>query len=204
MQIERANHPASDSIGHLLEFLAPGIVHALGNSLFAIRGAAHVLGAADVPNPDTGKIVADAVEDGVETLDALRFLTESRPATRQPALTVLRALVNVLRVPLRERGLGIRMDEASVPGTVKPDPSTVARSVCECVDAMSRDLPEGLDATLVLGQDADGLFVRAESASDCLPFPLDLRATRDRVRDRAAGYGASDVSCQGCELRLRV
>ena len=53
---------ASRSIGHLLEFLAPGLVHGLGNSLFAIRGAAHVLGVADRDPIRSQRVVIEATE----------------------------------------------------------------------------------------------------------------------------------------------
>ena len=48
------------SIGHQLEFLAPGLVHGFGNSLFAIRGAAHVLSAPSNDPSRSQRVIVDA------------------------------------------------------------------------------------------------------------------------------------------------
>jgi hypothetical protein len=93
-----------------LLFAAPGIAHALGNSLFTVHGRARLLSmSAGDPETPRDQIDGDAaaVLDGATkalgSLSVLRWIVgEARNPT--PLTAVLRELIDVARVPLRDHG----------------------------------------------------------------------------------------------------
>lgn len=126
-----------------LLFAAPGIAHALGNSLFTVHGRARLLSmSAGDPETPRDQIDGDAaaVLEGATkalgSLSALRWIVgEARNPT--PLTTVVRELVDVARVPLRDHGASVAISvQADVEAEVDPFEACHAllsamRRVCE-------------------------------------------------------------------------
>jgi hypothetical protein len=163
----------------LLEFLAPGFLHTLGNALFTIQGNAQILGRL----PDTMRRQREEILAGCartrEALLVYRVIADPAPEGDGLLLgTSLPVLIDMLRVALRERGVGLR-----VTGPLPVAPVTVSRKglvvglVATC-HALERGLRGGFDRELELRMQAAGVEFGVEFqallAPERLPFTLDL------------------------------
>ncbi len=185
-------------VGHLLEFLAPGLVHGLGNSVFAVRGGAHVLGKAGTSTARTREVVLEAAERTEHLLDVMRHLTAGGDQDKRPAGLLMRRLVDVLKVPLRDRGLRVSFHQGSHRSPVSVDAGRLTRSVCEAVLGVAQAMPTGVEALLRLdlideARGATTFSIDVEAQPTFLPFPLDLAPI-------AAQIGAA-IDCDGGVVR---
>jgi hypothetical protein len=166
-------------IGPLLEFLAPGVLHGLGNDLFAIRGNAEILAEKGRPARERDAILA-ATQHAEHTLDILRLLSAptGRDQHRQ-AFALLRHIGEACRFPLRERAVRIVLEHTSHDTPVLVDGSALVRGVVAVVRALAECLPPVSKAILRLDlrhQDQRRVEVaaRLEPGVEFLPFPIDL------------------------------
>lgn len=186
----------------LLSFLRPGILHELGNALFTIRGHAEVGSSSEVAHQG----VLRACQRAESALAILRDLGAATGAQDPVGLDELvRRLVSVARVPLRERG--VRLDQQPVTGAASNpvDGATAVLAMTAALVALVERLPVGFDGELRFEVAADHgrpvVSLVLAAAAGCLPFPLDLRAAAGDVcavvRD-----GCVQVECEP-GLRLR-
>jgi hypothetical protein len=165
-----------------LWFAAPGLAHQLGNALFTLLGRARLLPAAGEPlRPDDRQAVLEGAERARSCLCVLRWLLDDDAldaAGSQPAAAVLAQVAEVLRVPLRDRGLTLELlpDVADCKDSVAAGP--VARllvAVCARLSALAVPGPGG---TLRIGLQqpgagsADFVFTMLPTPGG-LPFPVD-------------------------------
>ena len=192
----------------LLHFLLPGIVHALNNDLFAIRGYGQVLGldAAEISR-ERGAILR-ASESAAGAVDLLRVLGSdvagvpgagSVPSTIEQPGVLLPKLRDLLRAPLRDRGATVSSRHASVetPGAV--DTACFALCVCETGRCLADALPTGFHGTVELDlatQNAKSVAVevRVTPSADQLPFPIDLHGVVARATALLDSLGARVVA----------
>jgi hypothetical protein len=196
--------------GVLLEFLAPGIVHALGNHLFAIQGCAHVLRDGTVARRERTTIL-EAATQAEHALDVLRLLAAdplTGPRSEQPGVLLAR-LAPLCRVPLRDRGLQLVLDHSSSRRPRVVEARSFTRAVVDLLLRISGALPAFVEGSvfLDLADQVDGsilLEIAIEFAPSCLPFPMDkarLAAAFSRAHD-ALGI-AAELDADG-GLRIRI
>jgi hypothetical protein len=162
-----------------LAFLAPGLLHQLGNVLFTIQGNAQTL--AD-PRDGGGReraAILAASERGGQALRLLRCLLGDPAAPPVQAGVVLTQLGDLLRVPLREvrQLLELRHTAAQTPVFVAPTDFCIA--VAEALRSLVTILPTGVHGTLVLDLCDHGprhatVRVLFAPPAGALPFPLDV------------------------------
>ncbi|MCC6671678.1 MAG: hypothetical protein IT458_11490 [Planctomycetes bacterium] len=196
----------------LVHFALPGALHGLGNQIFLLGGRVATLGG-DAAELARGRAEAQRVLEQVRgTLEVLRLLgcEPAARAERQPAATLLARLVEVLRIPLRERGLRAELRAAT---GAAPAPVDAARFAGVLVHALLRTLarvPQGYQGTAVFElRAADGgcaevcVAVRAEASQLPFPIPFELVAA-----ELAQTWGDEEVRfarlADGCGLSCRL
>lgn len=113
---------AADSTA--LAFLAPGLLHRFGNTLLAVQGRARLLAftlegeavPAEVIAEDARALVGDA-DAALRALGVLRWLCGEDSEEVASLRTVVEDVVDVARVPLRDLGATVLVDEAESMGT---------------------------------------------------------------------------------------
>lgn len=179
-----------------LAFLAPGLLHQLGNQLFAVQGSAQLL-------PDDAvnlraRILA-AADRGSETLRVLRALLGDPAPLRLPLERAMAPLLDVARVALRERGH--RLDWRSTPAAagVAVDAGVVVERAAQTLCLLVEVVPEGTTGTFVFEGAATApatvLRLCFEPASGSLPFPLPVGEVRERLQ-RATALAPNAPSCR--------
>jgi hypothetical protein len=132
-----------------LWFLAPGLAHLLGNALFTLHGRARLLAGALEHDAIAPQVSGDlrAIEDGAARAQAalhlLRWLIDEGGPGPVPVATVLHTLVEVARVPLRDRGLSLELAAETEPGPAHVEPA----SFCRWIGAMCRVLAGSVHGT---------------------------------------------------------
>lgn len=177
-----------------LLFLAPGLLHSLGNMLFTIQGNAQALGSGD--GGREAQAILAAVERGSATLRLLRSLLGDPGASPLPFGLLLGQLAEVLRVPLRELRLGLEVRATARETPTAVDPTDTALLLLEAVHGLVTRLPAGVAGTVVIEPvhyAAQQAIVRLffQPVPGTLPFPLpiaellgDLAPVRTRLRSR--------------------
>lgn len=100
-----------------LLFAAPGIAHLLGNALFTVQGRARLLSMSLLDTEATREQLdgdAQAVLEGAtRSLGSLAVLRWTLAESRTPAALghVLAELASVVRVPLRDHGASLRIEQ---------------------------------------------------------------------------------------------
>lgn len=190
----------------------PGLVHALGNAVFTVSGHAQVLGvgSSDVQR-DRGAILR-ATDKARGLLEILVYLQDEAAPAGAPvqAGIVLQRLCEVLRVPLRQRGLGLRFVHSSTESPLHADGRTLCVAVGAALRRALEALPAGIDGALELDLTAQrrGRIVvatRVVSGPASLPFPVDLGPAAvelDAALRRQAVRVA--VTGRGGELRVQI
>lgn len=194
----------------LLEFVTPGVVHRLGNSLFAVRGAAHVLGAADQNHVRSRELLLEATERAQEALDLLRFL--SSDGEDQPTSTcnvVLTRLFDVLRMPLRERGLRVEWTPSPDGDLRVVSAAGATRAVCEAAVTACESLGAGQTGGLIVSTRADAeddvvFAFEVETAKAILPFPIDFARLGPEIEARLDSDMVEVVVAESDRLELRL
>lgn len=168
----------------LLDFLAPGIIHALGNSIFAVRGCAHVLGASKQIGRQRETILAGC-DRAERAVDVLRHFgpADGDPLRAEQAGILLLRMLEVCRVPLRERGVRLEICHSSKESPRRVDGRTLARSVAEVLRCVALEVPACFSGEVRLDlceQDRAHITIDLELRTDpgCLPFPIGLSAAR--------------------------
>ncbi len=162
---------SADSKPELLEFLAPGLLHGLGNALFRIQGHARLLGSEEI---------LAACHSAVETVEIYRqVLDPALPAQRTAAGPLLRDLASLLRAHLRERGIAVRWDPEleGIGRTVRR--SDLVMPVVTAAHQLTLALPTGFEGALELQvpRIPDLLVSLCISPTPgCLPFDVDATA----------------------------
>lgn len=165
-------------------FVAPGLLHRLGNVFLSIQGNAHLLrGAGD----DRGcTAILEAAARGADALESCRFLLGEVETTLLPVARVIEPLAEVLRIPVRGTGHGLQVQPTvGVDGLV--DASAVAIQTTEAVRRLACLVPEGQRGTITVAAEAEPphtIVVAVGFAPDpgCLPFPLPAAALAEGGR----------------------
>src|SRR5262245_53121156 len=188
-----------------LWYLAPGIVHQLGNALFTLHGRARLLAGAE-----PGRIADDvrAMLDGVERantgLNVLRWLCEEGRPAAVPIAQVAQAFVDVARVPLRDRGLTLEL--AEVPREPAPvEPGAICRLLTAGCRAVVANLPGQPGGRLALSCTAVGTEIRFSFGLQAagVPLPLDQGHAADAIRaDLAQAQARAEAGADGEVLVL--
>ena len=160
-----------------MSFVAPGIVHRLGNAMFTIQGHAQLLVGVGPEGRERRSILA-AVERSARTLALMRALLGHQAGAAENAIELLALLGDVLGVPVRESGhtLTTRLPEDTDYRGV--DPGAFCPVVLEAVRVLIGVLPSGqvgrIELALVDGDGSEVVVqVRFTAKDGSLPFPLD-------------------------------
>lgn len=106
-----------------LAFLAPGLLHRFGNTLFAVQGRARLLAftldgepvPVEVLAEDARSLVADA-DAALHALAVLRWLCAEDPEEIASLRSVVEDVLEVARVPLRDLGAAVVVEDAEAMG----------------------------------------------------------------------------------------
>lgn len=189
-----------------IAFLAPGLVHQFGNLLLTVQGQALVLDPANTSMLRARHSILGACSRGATTLRLLRALLGENDGSYDSGPSLLEALVELLRVPVREAGL--RLDVAPADGEPFLVPTTgFTWATVELVRALVAVLPKGDAGRLWLSAHVDGdrAIVACEfrAAADRLPFPLPIAAAQDQLAAcLAATAAAGAVSPMAAGLQV--
>jgi hypothetical protein len=173
-----------------LAFIAPGLLHHLGNVLFTVQGNAQVWNGSGDPVRERTAILS-AVERGAHTLRVLRCLLGDPAAAPVSATDLMGQLNELLRVPVREahHALELRGSAFKVakPAVVPVDPSDFCMVVVEAVRSLVGVVPTGVHGTVVLdlcGVSARNTTIRVlfQTPPGALPFPLAAGELLERMR----------------------
>lgn len=204
------NERRDDVTGRLLAFVMPGFMHGLGNSVFAVTSHARLLGGTESQIARVRGHIQRAADTAQAALEVMNFLlgdVVDRPAPKQAGL-LLRALVELLKIPCRERGLGLRLAHTSVESPALVDAVTLTQLVVETACALASVVPSGYRGTLdidLAAQRRDGvtLTLAVQQEADLLPLPLDLQRVVAEVQRRVKD-GGEILRASSKQLRLRV
>jgi hypothetical protein len=167
----------------LAAFFLPGLVHQLANQLLTVQGQALAL--ADAAS---GAQILAAVGRGADTIRIVRHLLAEPDDEVGAAPELLERLVELARVPVRERGLQLAVEPPS--GTVSVAAGAFVRAVARALTALCQELPGGASGSLSLRSAVDAgtavVELRFAAATGSLPFPL--------ATDRLATALAVDVA----------
>ena len=203
---------AAERVGpELAQFLAPGLVHGLGNSLFAIQGHAQLIrGCESEVNRARGGILK-AAENALHGLDVLRFvLGEAGERDLTAPGSTLHRLCDYLRVPLRDRGIRVVYGDESQETPIPVDGVGLCQCVVELVRRVCQVLPSSFAGQMhivLAAQRRDAIVValRLETGPSLLPFPVDLVRAIRSARPLLNCHGVKAEAGSGLEqLRLLV
>jgi len=185
-----------------LHYLLPGILHALGNSIFAAEGHANLL-EGESTDADSKAMIITAVREARQALDVLRCLASDDGDLTPVTDELLESLLKFLRIPLRDQGLRLQLDQgASDPGCHVSGPL-----FCNClvaaVQSIATRVPEGcrLSISLRCSVEESGhvaMVLHSVNAPGFLPFPLDLASVTTEI----AFCGAIDVSAGSESVKI--
>ena len=188
-------------------FLAPGLVPQVGNLLLTSQGHALHL---DAPEHGTRARAAilTAAERGGDSLRLLRFLLgEPGPGLADLAATWSQ-LGELLRVPVREAGFTIELQQAPAGRAHLVELGDFAPLFVEAVRVLVGALPDGARGTVlgnVAGAGEAVVQLRFRRAADRLPFPVDTGAAAHRVTaagERFGWRGRCRATADGLELAV--
>lgn len=189
-----------------LAFLAPGLLHHLGNVLFTIQGNAQALGSADVPASRELTAVLGAVERGAHALRVLRGLLGDPAAPQADASGLLDQLGDLLRVPVREARQSFELRHSARRLPVLVDPSEFCRIVVDLVQGLVAILPNGVHGTVVVdlfdqGEGHVTVRVAFQPPTGALPFPIPTEDLRLRMQQDVRRFRTvAKVSSHGMAL----
>lgn len=189
-----------------LAFLAPGLLHHLGNVLFTIQGNAQAFGPVDGAVSRELAAVLAAVERGSHALRVLRGLLGDPAAPQVDARSLLEQLADLLRVPVREARQSFELRQSARPLSVLVDPSEFCRTVVDLLHGLVAILPNGVHGTVVLdlfdqGEGHVTVRVAFQPPAGSLPFPIAVDDVRQRLQqDLQRSRSAARVSCHGMAL----
>ena len=185
-----------EALAPLLEFLTPGLLHSLGNHLFAIQGNAQVLGIKEAEIARERRAILEAAGKAQATLDIIRCLSgEELEQGAEQAGMILRRLCDVSGVPLREAGLRCMLTHSSIETPVQVDCSIFTRCLIETLRRIREELPSGFDGNLHIdlrsqGPETLAIGMQIQQDPSLLPFPIDLKAIATRAEEFLETLGA--------------
>jgi hypothetical protein len=190
----------------LLQLLAPGLLHFLGNAVFAAQGRAHLLAPETDLAADRAAIL-EALERASGGLNVLRWVLGDESLGPQGLWPVLQRLHDALRVSLRERGLRLELRGEAVAVGASVPAAAVTRALLAMVLELLHAAAAGVHATVVVEALASNptqteLQVLLLPEQGSLPFPLDLRRSADRLQPRLAAENAEVLALPAHGLRL--
>lgn len=204
-----AAEPLPPQAAQLFGFLVPGIVHELGNALFKIQGHTQV---ASKQGQGAGRALAEVLKSSHAaqgTIELLRWLAgdAAAPAVMQGGVLLPR-VCELLNVPLRGHGLGIRFRHSSHESPARIDSATTVHAVVELARWIAAALPGGFRGTLVVDLVAQmphlTLRLSVESDPALLPFPIDLDGVLANAADVLATLPVRATVRGPRELELQV
>ena len=195
----------------LAQFVAPGLLHRLGNSLFSIQGHAQMLRGTEAEIAREKGAIQKASEKALNALQIFRYLIAEPDAAPAPqAGILLHRLCDYLRIPMRERGLSIQFEHGSSETPVGVNGTTLCQVVVGMLRHLVGALPCGFEGRVTIdlvsqGPDGLTLSLRVETSPSFLPFPVHLE---DVVRHASALLELHSVRVEASgdqqTLRLRV
>lgn len=161
-----------------LWYLAPGLAHQLGNALFTLQGRARLLASAEpLQVGEDCRAIQDGVERAQAGLNMLRWLLDETRSSPVPIASLLHSLVEVARVPLRDRGLVLELDEAADTPPALVDPGPVCQLVSAACRVLAANLPGMPQGRMAIGFRVAGGEIRLSfhlrPSTGALPFPRD-------------------------------
>lgn len=200
-----------------LAFAAPGLVHRFGNAVFTIQGHAQLLDG-DGPHTQKRDTILAAADRCAATLLVMRSLIGPVGDPPQDALSLLTALAEILRVPVREAGHVLELVAPTKPVERLVDGGLFCSAVIETVRQFVAALPGGHSGTFELhlanaGRTTLGLAVTFRAKAGSLPFPLPVAelcaqlgrtalpaGERLRIREQAAGIAVTFPCTADCRV----
>ncbi|MHC5062873.1 MAG: hypothetical protein ACYTG5_02730 [Planctomycetota bacterium] len=186
-----------EQLAPLLEFVSPGILHSLGNQLFAIQGNAQVLGIKEEDIARERSAILSAAKAAQESLDILRCLTGDNTDSEKAQVGVLlRRVCEACKVPLREAGLRCVIEHSSVETPVHVARGSFTRCLLEIMRCIREELPGGFDGDLHVDLSSQQaryceLCLEVQQKPSLLPFPLSIDAVQARAKPLVSAHGAS-------------
>jgi hypothetical protein len=193
----------------LFEFLAPGLLHELGNAVFKIQGHAQ---AAALPGTGAGRALGEVQKHAQQAkalLELVRCLVQDGAGVAMQCGVLLPQVCELLEVPLRGHGLRVRFQHSSRQSPGSAPVATTARAVLGLARELARAVPIGFRGVLVvdLQQQTPVIVLRLAVTGDpaLLPFPIDLRGALARANAWLAALpvGAGPTA-DGRALELRI
>jgi len=171
---------ADRAAAELLRFVAPGVLHGLGNSLFAIRGHAQLLRGTESEVGRSRGAILNASEKALKGLDVLRYLAaESEDLATSQAWILLHRLCDFLRIPLLERGVTLVFGRNSSETPMRVEGTALCQCVVELLRQLAERLPSSFQGEALVDlaarrRGAVAVAVAVRSGPAQLPFPVDL------------------------------
>lgn len=198
---------SDDSTRDSLFLLAPGLLHYLGNALFAGLGRVQLLGAGSDLAADRSAI-HDALDRASGGLHVLRWVLGDESQGPQALWTVLQRLQETLRVSLREHGLRIELQGEAEAGTGTVPAAATTRALLAVVRELVQHASAGIRGAVivkVVGCNAvqAELLISLVPLRGGLPFPLDLPRCAELVQPALARENA-DASVAPGDMAIRL
>lgn len=187
-----------------LLLLAPGLLHHLGNALFAAHGRAQLLGTGDLQADRAA--ICEALDRAGAGLHVLRWTLGDESLGAVGVWQVLSRLQEALRVSLREHGLRLELRGEAVAASGTAPAAALVRSVLATVRELLHGAPGGLHGVAVAEVTGCSpqqleLRLRLQPEPGGLPFPVDLPRCAERLQPVLQREQA-DVIADGGWLRL--
>lgn len=190
----------------LSAFFLPGLVHQFGNLLLTVQG--NVLHAQPDGIEEMKESVLGAVQRGSASLKIVRALLGDESSDVGIAPTLVDELAELARVPLRERGLTLAIDQGC-PGETWVYASTFITVCAHALRAWVTTLPAASEGAVMMQTStaSDGRFVVRlgfQPAAGSLPFPLMSTKVSSVLADLTREAGAAvEVTTKNDNLDIR-
>lgn len=195
----------------LLRFVAPGILHGLGNSLFAIRGHAQLLRGSENEVGRSRAAILKASEKSLRGLDVLRFLAaEAEGHSSSQAGILLHRLCDFVRIPLSEHGLRLTFEHKSSQTPMSVEGTALCQCVVELLRQLVCSLPASYEGCAIVDLVAQrkrsvAIEVQLRSSPSLLPFPIDFEGAVERMRPLLAYHDVTvEIRPESRRVRLKV
>lgn len=192
----------------LLEFLAPGFLHGICNSLFKIQGQAELLGRGLSEAPqDVGASVVGSCREAAEAVEIYRLVLDPQvPSEPVVAGRLVAALAGILRPGLQDCGVTLRWDAAVSELSQAVHRAPLVLPVVTAAYHLRQAMPSGYQASMTLSaQVATAFEITIQVVPDpgSLPFDLDLAPA---IQHATASLGKYDgeVSATGTGAGIHI
>ncbi len=191
----------------LLSFLAPGVLHQLGNVLFTIQGNALLIGESSREHD----AITRAAARGVATVRMLQAVVGSAAVTNEIDVTdLLQQIKELVQVGLREAGrtLDLRLPPSVAPTLVDANSASLAvlLGLYHFVSALPAGMPGAVSLELVLpAAECPHVRLGFRPQQGQLPFPLAAAELLGALRSPRSGFpGTSVASLRDGHLEITV